>query len=281
MQQPPDQPFAWEPITPSGIAAFARATFGRLLLVQCCLAIVAAAATTWSIASALFPLASAAIGNLPERGAIRGGVLDWPAETPRLLAANRFVALTVNLHEDEYARTSAHMDVEFGFESCRVSLPTGSLRVPFPKGYMVAFNRPELEPVWGAWHPFIAIGCFVVVVGALLGSWAVLATLYAGPLWLAAFFANRELSVSGSWRVSSAALMPGALFMTVSVLLYRFGVFGVIHLTAAVAAHFLLGWMSLLAAAFCLPRVAEAPGRLNPFRGVASRSKVASNREPH
>ena len=39
-------PFAWEPLTPYGVAAFARATPGRLLLVQLVVALLAAGVIT-------------------------------------------------------------------------------------------------------------------------------------------------------------------------------------------------------------------------------------------
>lgn len=282
MQPPLDQSFAWEPITPSGIAAFANASFRRLLLVQSCVALLVALAVSWCLVSALFPLCREAIENLPERGAIRAGVLDWPAETPRILAANRFVSLAVNLHEGDSARTTSHLDLELGFESCRIALLAGAVRLPYPKGYDVAFNRPELEPMWGAWRPFLAAAVFVLWIAGLMFTWAVFATLYAGPLWLTAFFTNRELSLPGSWRVAGAALMPGALFMAGAILLYRFGWFNLTQFFSAVAVHLLLGWVCLVAVLFFFPRVSNASGRANPFATKRVEAKVSSpNREVH
>jgi len=53
--------FAWEPLTPRGVAAFARAKLGRLLLVQFIVALVAAASVGWFFDDGCFPTITAAI----------------------------------------------------------------------------------------------------------------------------------------------------------------------------------------------------------------------------
>ena len=55
------------------------------------------------------------------------------------------------------------------------------------------------------------------VVVFLMASWMVLATLYAGPVWLLGFFLNRDLDWRRSWRFCGAALLPGALLMLVAI----------------------------------------------------------------
>ena len=50
-----ESPIAWEPLTPRGVAAFARARLSRLLLVQFVIASLAAAAVVWFLSDGLFP----------------------------------------------------------------------------------------------------------------------------------------------------------------------------------------------------------------------------------
>ncbi len=62
------RPVAWQPLTPRGVAAFARASGGRLLLVQLLLASLAAAVVVWFLQEAWFPVIHQAIGQLPGQG---------------------------------------------------------------------------------------------------------------------------------------------------------------------------------------------------------------------
>src|SRR5688572_33024282 len=88
---------AWEPITPRGVAAFAHAKAGRLMLVQFLSALLVAAAVVWFLYDGCFPTIREGIRHLPAEGKIRSGSLDWQGESPRLLAEGRFLAFSVDL----------------------------------------------------------------------------------------------------------------------------------------------------------------------------------------
>ena len=90
MSEPAGPTFAWEPITPRGVAAFARANFSRLLLVQFIVALLAAVSVAWFLDDACFPTVLAAIQKLPTAGEIRSGKLDWRGDSPQMLAEGRF-----------------------------------------------------------------------------------------------------------------------------------------------------------------------------------------------
>src|ERR1051325_2857944 len=110
---------AWQPLTPRGVAAFADAPLRRLLVVQFVFAILAAAAIVWFLTVAWFPAITSAIRQLPERGEIRAGSLDWTAESPQALADNHFLALMVDLDHTGSIRSPAHVQVEFGRREAR------------------------------------------------------------------------------------------------------------------------------------------------------------------
>src|SRR5258706_9186796 len=206
-------PFAWQPLTPRGVAAFARAPVGRLLLMQLVFALLAAAAVVWFLSVAWFPIIRGAIGQLPPGGKILSGKLDWRGETPKRLAEGRFLALAVDLKHEGGARSPAHVQVEFGEADVEVRSLLGFVPWAYPPGRSWAFNREELEPWWGAWAPEVLALAAGAVIAGLMFAWALLATVYWAPVWLAGFFANRDLTWRGSWRLAGAALMPGALFL--------------------------------------------------------------------
>src|SRR5690348_407146 len=98
-------PFAWQPFTLRGVAAFARASCARLLFVQFLVAVLAAAIVLWFVQSRWFAIVSAAIEQLPADGEIRAGKLSWSAESTMALAENRFLSCSIDLKHEGNARS--------------------------------------------------------------------------------------------------------------------------------------------------------------------------------
>jgi hypothetical protein len=105
----------------------------------------------------------------------------------------------------------------------------------------------------------------LIMIANLFINWAILATLYFLPAWLGAFFANRDLTLAGSWRLSGTALMPAALFFTFAIILYGLGTINLVSLGMAAALHFILGWIFLILAVRALPPHPDSAGKANPF----------------
>lgn len=260
------KPLAWQPFTWRGVAAFAHARLGRLLLVQLVVALLAAAAVVGFLHECWFPVIREAIEHLPAEGQIRQGKLDWYGDSPAPLAENRFLGLAVDLLHEGEARSPAHVQAEFGRTDVKLFSLLGFTPVAYPKGWAVAFNRTELLPWWGAWMPMLLALAALGVVAALFAMWALLATAYSGPVWLAGFFANRDLPWRASWRLAGAALMPGALFQIGAILLYAAGGLDLILLGLAAATHLLIGWVYVCTAPFYAPpQLQLGPGPDNPF----------------
>lgn len=258
--------FAWQPLTVRGVAAFASASFRRLLLVQFAVALLAAASVIWFLHKAWFPTIGEAIRQLPPQGELRSGRLEWSGASPVCLAEGRFLALVVDLDHAGNMRSPAHLQVEFGRGDCVIRSLFGSVRGAYPQGWAVEFNQTELRPWWGAWAPAILAIVGGLVFSALMISWACLATGYFLPAWLVGFFANRDLSLGGAWRLAGAALMPGALLMCVAVFLYGWGGLDPVRLAMAAAVHVVMGWVYLFTSPLCRsghPAVAAA--KENPF----------------
>lgn len=259
---------AWQPLTARGVAAFSRARWGRLLLVQFMAALLAAAAVVWFLHHAWFPIIHQAIVQMPAQGEIRGGRVNWPGESPVALAEGRCLAVTVDTKHEGAARSPAQVEIEFGRQDVRVYSLLGFVQFRYPMKWRFPFNRPELEPWWGAWSPPLLAIAAALVIGGLMLSWAVLATLYCLPAWLMAFYANRDLDLRGSWRLAGAALVPGALLFGAAIVLYGLGTLDLILLAVAMVLHFVVGWVYVIVATLSLPRHPEAAApRSNPFAG--------------
>jgi hypothetical protein len=259
-------PTAWEPITPRGVAAFVGAGFGRLLLVQFIVALLAAAPIVWFIYNGCFPVIGTAIQKLPAAGEILSGRLDWLGRSPELLAEGRFLALDVDLDHSGQISPTSDVQIEFGRETVRVFSLFGYLDWPYPRSYVIAFNRNELEPLWAAWAAELLMIAGAAATICLLLSWWLLATLCFLPVWLLGFFTNRDLNFRQSWRLAGAALMPGALLMAVAIVFYGTGFLNLVSFLFAFGAHVLIGWIYLFLSLLFVPRTLAAPNRGNPFR---------------
>ena len=257
--------FAWEPITARGVAAFARASFERLFVVQAVLALLAAASVVWVLSDGIFPTIDSAIRQLPDAGEIHSGRLDWRDDSPVLLAEGKILAFSVDLEHGGALRSPADFQFEFGRDSIRIFSLFGEVQVAYPPGYRIAANQADARPAWGAWAPDIlglaAIGTFL----GLLLVWAALATVYFLPVWLLCFYTNRDLSFAASWKLAGAALMPGALLLSLALVLYDLGGFDLVQLCFAFGMHLVIGWIYLFVSPMFLRRALPVE-QGNPFR---------------
>jgi len=256
---------AAQPLTTRGVAALARAPMGWLLLVQLMVALLVAGTVVWFLQRCWFPTISDAIHRLPQQGALRSGTLEWQESSPVCLAEGRFLAVAVDLDHVGQARSPAQVQVEFGRRDFKVYSLLGAAQRAYPRNGAVPFNRIELGPWWGAWAPAILAIAAATVAAGLMVSWVCLATLYCLPAWLIAFFANRDCSVGGTWRLAGAALMPGALLLSGVIVLYGWGALDLVRLAVGWAAHLVVGWVCLLLSVLSLPRRQTVSAKTNPF----------------
>ena len=258
--------FAWEPITPRGVAAFARASFERLFIVQAIFAVIAAAAVVWFLKDGIFPTIDTAIGALPDSGEISVGRLSWQGDSPVLLAEGNVLAFMVDLEHGGSIRSPADFQFEFGRDSLRVLTLFGEAEFNYPINWVFAANKHEARPAWGAWSPEIlglaALGTFF----GLMLMWALLATIYFLPVWLICFFANRDLNFRQSWKLAAAALMPGALLVSLAIVLYEIAAFDLVQLCFAFGMHVIIGWIYLFVSPMFLNRAVPTEPE-NPFVG--------------
>ncbi len=254
-----------EPFTPRGVAAFARAEAGRLCLAQTVTALLAAVSLACFLDDNCYSVIHEAILNLPDAGKISAGRLDWHGRSPRMLAEGRLLALDVDLDHSGVLRSTADVQVEFGRDSLRIYSILPDYSEFFYPEWSAPFNRLDIEPLWNAWAVEILFISGATAFVSLLLIWALLATVYFLPIWVAGFFASRDLNLSGCWKLSAAALLPGALLMIAGIWLYNFGLLRLVSLTSIFAAHFVLGWIYMAVALFFLPPMSVSGPKGNPF----------------
>jgi hypothetical protein len=255
---------AWEPITPRGVASFARASYERLLVVQCLMAMGVALVVVWVLANGFFPTVTEAIEQLPETGQIVGGELSLPEASPQLLSEGPFLAFVVDRKHSGEIRSPAQFQLEFGGDSLLIFSLFGVAEIDYPSDQSFFFNRIDLQPKWGAWEPdLLGLAGMAVFFGLML-SWGLLATAYCLVCWLIAFFANRDLNLIQSWRLAGAAMMPGAFLMGFSIWLYGMGAFDLVKLCFAFGMHLIIGWIYLFVSPLFLNRAVPVSSK-NPF----------------
>ena len=263
---------AWEPITPRGVAAFARSSFGRLFFVQALVAVFAAAAAFWFLDQGIFPTVDDAVEALPAQGRILHGRLEWHDESPELLAEGGILAFIVDLPHAGEIRSPADFQFEFGTNSVQILSLFGPAELYYPPDYApgtyIPANKTDLQPLWQAWRPDILVLATIATFLGLLLTWFVLATVYCLPVWIICFFGDRKVSLFGAWRLAGAALMPGALLFSATLVLYELGVCDLVQLLYIFGLHLILGWIYLFLGPLFLRRGAPAPPK-NPFAVTA------------
>jgi hypothetical protein len=120
-----------------------------------------------------------------------------------------------------------------------------------------------LEPNWEAWEPILLAMAAVGSFFALMASWILLATVYFLPVWLLGWLKKRSLGPAGSWKLSGAALMPGAVLLVAAVVGYRLGILDLISLFTLFVVHFVVGWVYLVMATLALPKKETAGSPFN------------------
>lgn len=243
-------------------------------MVQFVFALVAASVVIWFLTRDWVPVITRAIKQMPAEGEIRSGRLSWTTDSPVALAENRFLALAVDLKHEGQVRSPAHVAVEFGERTFKIYSLFGYAEGQYPPGWWIGLNRTDAMPWWGAWAPPILGIVAILVILSLMICWAILATIYVGPAWLFGFFANRQLSFGGGWRLSGAALMPGCLFLSAAIFVYGMGFLDLVKLGVAVAAHWIIGWLYIFLSIRKLPLLPEAAAaKGNPFDASTSAKK--------
>ncbi len=242
---PPARAAARLPLTFKGVAAYVQAPARHLILVELVVALIAAASMAWFFALACSPAIQAALTQLPEQGVFHSGQLEWPGNSTMLLGHTPFLEIAIDLDGTGQIGPSADLKWEFKRRELRFVTRFGQYALHYPAARSVPFNCTDLLPLWRTWHLWLIAGIVGFVVAVLLPGWAVLAAVYAVVARLAVPSFYHQWGWTGYWRLASAALMPGALWMSGTTLLYGLRGLGLTGFLLAFGAHFVIGWLYL------------------------------------
>jgi len=264
MASKPGEPHAWQPLTFGGVARFARAGIGRIYLFQLLFAALCGGVCIWFFATAWAPVVDEAIRQLPDQGVMNRGVLEWKGRSPVRLAGSANLSLGVDLNASVPDAEVGDWVFVFSRKEILASSIFGVFAAAYPVQWSFPVNQQELDPWWGARKPFILAGIGAVVALGLLVFWLIMSLAYAPVARLGAFILDRKLSMSGAWRLAMMALMPGSLWICVSLILYETRALEIIGFLAAYILHFVVGWVYLMGALYNLPS-SISTAEANPF----------------
>jgi hypothetical protein len=184
-----------------------------------------------------------------------------------LLGQSPHLQIVVNATGEARFGDESDLRVELRADDCLVCGWLGCWSWAYPTGWIIAVNRPEVLPAWGAWRPFVFWGVFVGSTVWVLLSWVALSTLGAAPLRLLGFYLDRELSLSAVWRLLLVAWVPGGVLFGLALFLYGVGQLHPAALAVIGLTHVLVGVVYAVGALFRCPHVAVAAApRGNPFQ---------------
>jgi hypothetical protein len=244
---------AWQPLTFHGVASFAHAPWRRLGFVQLIMALISGGVLVWFCELNVVPVINSIIGQLPENCQISQGRLDWKGVTPLRLAENPFFDVVVDLDQTGQFGQTADCLLLLSERQCQVSSLLGRRVFPYPDGWIFMLDPLFLRPRWEAWHPFLSLSLGAVWCGGLMVIWSVLALVYTPVVAILSALMNREFTWGNCYCVAGAALLPGALFFDMALVLYSFRQTELIGFVVAFGLHLVVGWIYLLLAPSCLP----------------------------
>lgn len=260
---------AWQPLTGAGLAAFGRASLGRLFAFQLAAATSIALLLVVSLQLCWFPVIDQGLTQLPESAPLAAGRLAWPGTNSVRLAENPWLGLIVMpvapLPEDAPGQT-ADLQLEILPRGLRLDGVFGHLEQPYPPVWKLDLGRIPATATWNAWKRPISIILGTGTALFLLVSWWSLATAYLIPAWIFARVAGRSLSAAAVWKLAGAALLVGAAVGAGGLAAYACGVIRLPGILVSQVLHIPVGWIWLgwgILASDARP--ATKPNSSNPF----------------
>ena len=257
------------PFTFAGTVAFSRRSASCFLLGWLCAAAIASATCLWFIHLRWIPVIESTIEALPADVAIAGGMMKMIPEGKTIQKQNGFISLVITSAVRPQGNMTSDFQVAITPEEIRFNSLLGYLPIPYPLEARLSLTPSYFKAWWRAREALFTVLAFCLIAGALLSTWILLATLYFIPIAITNYFAERRNEFWATWRLAGSLLLPGALIMTLSILLYGFHLLGFLGLLVATALHIIIAWIYGLGSIKHIPRNPsfQGPGT-NPFSGA-------------
>ena len=280
---------SYQPFTIGGVASFAVASVWRLLGVQFIFAGFVSGVLIWFVNSAWIPVIDEFIEEMPQSGDISKGSLNWPigaslhVEGPE--GGEPFIRLDVE--PSGITNVIESVDLVLAFDSKRLfvgsTLGLGLIVLPYPWNLEIPFNKSDLKPWWGARSHLILLSLGLLVTIFLMLSWSFLGLFYMLPVKI---FSVNRLSFKASWKLASAAHLPGALLMSVVIFMYGIKQIELVGFAFLWLIHLILPWFYLFFSPFFAPKSVKKVRKIksnsksdeiaNPFHQTTTKNKNSS-----
>lgn len=258
----------WVPLTPNGVAAYAGSPLKRVVVLQAISGTLCTLAIAWILVASVFPTLRQALQNLPDQGLLTLGELRFPENTPfkHPLATSTWLAVDVDPTTTAHRNASRDLDLIFTRSEVRLISTLGTARIPYPPLWHLPFNRLEMLAAWEAWEGMLYGALLLASFATLMVSWWLLATVHCLLPRILAYFTDRELNLGAAWKLTAAALIPGAALMVMGLVALEADVMGGVQFALLFVIHFLVPIVySLLATCHLPPRAIRTAHTKNPF----------------
>ena len=239
-------------MTFGGVARFAVASLWRLLMVELVFALMVAATVVWFVQQAWVPVIDKSIRQMPPTGEIRAARLAWPNGA---VLQQEGPFMRIDVRPGGFTNVVESADLVLAFDASRLqvgsSLGLGLLTLPYPTGWILSFNKTELEPWWGARSHMVLAGLGLLVVLTLLFAWSALGLLYTFP---AKVFSVNRVDWAGARKIAVAAQLPGALVMSIGIVFYGLKQLDLVALLVVWGVHLMLPWVYLMFSPILAPK---------------------------
>lgn len=261
------QPVFRLPLSGRSIGQLAADGFGVLWRTQWLIAVLSAVCLGLLAWTAWVPVIERAARALPDEVALNGGQLKWPTAESRVLSESPFLGFAVELNPEATTSRIADIQLVLGAQSFTVQGLFGAASFPYPPTVQIETGRVAATAWWGAWNWVVVLGFALSVVFTLMGIWWVLATFYWPVSCLLQGLLRQRFALGMAWKLAAAALLLGALVISLGTVMYTFMAIRVPGLLAFFALHLLAGWLGLAWGVLYMPRVDTAKGATasNPF----------------
>ena len=266
------KPRAWNPFTFKGVAAFSWSGWIRLWVAQWLAALLLGGSFYMTLTKAWGPVLHEALRNLPDEpgiASLENRNLHWSnLKSPEILAGNEFLSLVVD-PQDHPALPGAASDVRVVFRKNHMEIRAallGQIDISYHEEWNLNLTREDVFAWWGAWGVGWVVGMIAGGLILLWTTWMALGLFYSPPGWALAYFWDRDTGPFGSWRLATASLLPGGIFLGLAFTAYGLGWIPWLVLWGAFLAHWGIGWVYWIGAIRRIPYLkyaAEEHG--NPF----------------
>jgi len=285
MNDGPGSILLWHPFTPRGVAGAVRAPRWQLWTALGATAALSVLSVTFFLSHCWSPVIEEAIQQLADGGLLRKGVLQPGGErTNVMLASNRYLAIALDWTAVGARDQASDVRVILQIDRALFCSLFGCATISYRGLGDMPVGRTETGAWWQAWRPAIYSSIGLGQVLFLILSWWVLGIAYAWAIRLFAFYLDRDVDFSGATRLAQAALIPGAIWLTVAVYFHAQGWLSLIGLLIVLVMHLPIGWIYAGLACRQLPRrpdvlphnpfqpMTETPGAAerNPFSGTGA-----------